>query len=151
MATNKTANYGLNQWVKSDQVVMADFNADNAAIDAALGELNTRTAALLQAASGTYTGTGSTSNTIQIGFKPQFVLICRGDTPVHRLFYLGNNTAFLLDDGTQASTMCTNNYYKVTATDSGLYLRCTYSYETNKLAAIALNTTDKVYNWFALG
>ena len=36
MSTNKTQNYQLNQWVKSDQVRMEDFNADNAKIDAAL-------------------------------------------------------------------------------------------------------------------
>ena len=36
MATNKTENFGLNQWVKSDEVVMKDFNEDNAKIDAAL-------------------------------------------------------------------------------------------------------------------
>ena len=33
---NKTANYQLNQWAKSDRVLMDDFNADNAKIDAAL-------------------------------------------------------------------------------------------------------------------
>lgn len=33
---NHTQNYNLNQWVKSDQVRMEDFNADNAKIDAAI-------------------------------------------------------------------------------------------------------------------
>ena len=32
----KTTNYQLNQWAKSDRVMMDDFNADNATIDAAL-------------------------------------------------------------------------------------------------------------------
>ena len=32
----KTANYQLNQWVKSDRIQMEDFNSDNAKIDAAL-------------------------------------------------------------------------------------------------------------------
>ena len=36
MPTNFTENYQLSQWVKSDQVKMEDFNADNAKIDAAL-------------------------------------------------------------------------------------------------------------------
>ena len=36
MSTNKTQNYQLNQWVKSDQVKMEEFNTDNAKIDAAL-------------------------------------------------------------------------------------------------------------------
>ena len=32
----KTTNYQLNQWAKSDRVMMDDFNADNTKIDAAL-------------------------------------------------------------------------------------------------------------------
>ncbi len=36
MPSNFTENYQLSQWVKSDQVKMEDFNADNAKIDAAL-------------------------------------------------------------------------------------------------------------------
>ena len=50
---NKTQNYNLNQWEKSDKVLMDDFNADNAKIDAALkGEAGARAAgdAALQAA-----------------------------------------------------------------------------------------------------
>ena len=35
----KTTNYQLNQWAKSDRVLMEDFNADNAKIDAALSEV----------------------------------------------------------------------------------------------------------------
>ena len=38
MPSNFTENYQLSQWVKSDQVKMEDFNADNAKIDAVLGE-----------------------------------------------------------------------------------------------------------------
>ena len=37
---NKTANYQLNQWAKSDRVLMEDFNADNAKLDAALAALD---------------------------------------------------------------------------------------------------------------
>lgn len=36
MATNYTANYQLNQWESSDQVLRTEFNADNSKIDAAL-------------------------------------------------------------------------------------------------------------------
>lgn len=38
MPSNQTTNYQLSQWVKSDQVKMEDFNADNAKIDEVLGE-----------------------------------------------------------------------------------------------------------------
>lgn len=46
MASNQTKNYGLNQWERTDKVVMEDFNADNAAIDAALGAADARAEAL---------------------------------------------------------------------------------------------------------
>lgn len=36
MPTNYTANYHLNQWERSDKVLMEDFNTDNAKIDAAI-------------------------------------------------------------------------------------------------------------------
>ena len=36
MPSNQTPNYQLNQWAKSDQVKMEDFNADNAKIDGLL-------------------------------------------------------------------------------------------------------------------
>ena len=39
MAANQTENYGLNQWLATDQVVRTDFNADNEKIDAALSDL----------------------------------------------------------------------------------------------------------------
>ena len=39
MPSNQTTNYQLSQWVKSDQVRMEDFNADNAKIDAVLSGL----------------------------------------------------------------------------------------------------------------
>ena len=39
MAANYTANYNLCQWEATDQVQRTDFNADNAKIDAALGDL----------------------------------------------------------------------------------------------------------------
>lgn len=52
MASNHTQNYGLNQWQLSDNVVMADFNADNRKIDAAL-------AATPRVQAGSYVGTGT--------------------------------------------------------------------------------------------
>ena len=42
MPSNFTKNYSLSQWERSDKVLMDDFNADNAKIDAALGTLATR-------------------------------------------------------------------------------------------------------------
>ena len=43
----KTTNYQLNQWVKSDRIQMEDFNSDNAKIDAALKASEDKAAAAL--------------------------------------------------------------------------------------------------------
>ena len=42
MASNHTTNYQLNQWEKTDRILMDDFNADNEKIDAALAARNCR-------------------------------------------------------------------------------------------------------------
>ena len=47
----KTVNYQLNQWVKSDRIQMEDFNSDNAKIDTAL-KSNADGVAALQTALG---------------------------------------------------------------------------------------------------
>lgn len=36
MASQQTPNYNLNQWIKTDRILMDDFNADNQKIDAAI-------------------------------------------------------------------------------------------------------------------
>lgn len=36
---NKTEKYQLNQWEKTDRIMMEDFNADNAKLEAALADL----------------------------------------------------------------------------------------------------------------
>ena len=38
-SSNKTSHLALNQWQRTDPVVMDDFNADNAKVDAALSSL----------------------------------------------------------------------------------------------------------------
>ena len=45
MPSNQTANYALSQWERTDRVLMDDFNADNAKLDATLkAEADARTA-----------------------------------------------------------------------------------------------------------
>ena len=86
---NKTANFQLTQWEKTDRIMMEDFNRDNAAIDAALKSNADKAAALQTALAGagncsietkSYTGTGKNgkSNPTRITFskKPKAVLIC---------------------------------------------------------------------------
>ena len=64
---NKTANFQLTQWEKTDRIMMEDFNRDNAAIDTALKGNADKAAALQTALAGagncsmetqSYTGNG---------------------------------------------------------------------------------------------
>ena len=70
----KTTNYQLNQWAKSDRIMMDDFNSDNAKIDAAL-KANADAIAAVGYVTGTYTGTGSYPRTISLGFQPKAVVL----------------------------------------------------------------------------
>lgn len=92
MPSNATKNYSLSQWERSDKVLMEDFNADNAKLDAALkAEADARTAGLAalsgqlggkgncQIWTATYTGNGlqNQTNSLRISFpgKPTFAMI----------------------------------------------------------------------------
>ena len=70
----KTTNYQLNQWAKSDRIMMDDFNADNQKIDAAL-QANADAIAAVGYVTGRYTGTGSYPRTIDLGFQPKAVVV----------------------------------------------------------------------------
>lgn len=75
----KTANYGLNQWEKTDRIQMEDFNADNAKIEAALNQATEIAISASKLHFGTYKGTSSSSQTISLGFTPKIVLVCTVD------------------------------------------------------------------------
>ena len=92
MSTNHTTNYGLCQWLATDQVQRTDFNADNAKIDAALADLENNKAALTdleplessiqqitadltKLTFGTYDGDNAETRTINLGFTPLAVLL----------------------------------------------------------------------------
>lgn len=85
---NKTANFQLTQWEKTDRIMMEDFNRDNAAIDAALKSNADKAAAALAAvascgnckiATGTYTGNGFYGKdhltSLTFPFEPKLVII----------------------------------------------------------------------------
>ena len=75
----KTTNYQLNQWAKSDRVMMDDFNADNLKVDSALAALGEAIAAAPKIAVGSYTGSGScgasSPRTLTFAFQPKLVII----------------------------------------------------------------------------
>ena len=69
MASGKTTTYELNQWAASDPVLRADFNADNEKLDTALSALQGRVRY------GTFTGNGSGSRTMDLGFTPTILIM----------------------------------------------------------------------------
>lgn len=75
-STNKTENYGLNQWVKTDPVLMEDFNADNQKIDQALAGI---LGSMARFEKGSYVGDDNygrnTPNTLSFDFEPKLLMI----------------------------------------------------------------------------
>ena len=100
----KTTNYQLNQWTKSDRIMMDDFNADNQKIDAALGAL--------QIVTGTYTGSGNDANCrvdVALGFRPKAVLVM-----ANKFQFSGNGAFFALAVDTEDAA--DNGYLALTDT-----------------------------------
>ena len=82
-----TTNYQLSQWSRTDRVLMDDFNADNAKLDAALkAEADARTALAAELAKRgncrievtSYVGTGTSDNRIVFRKMPVFFIVIGG-------------------------------------------------------------------------
>ncbi len=73
-STNKTAHLSLNLWEPGDQVLRADFNADNSKLDEALFKQRPVT--------GVYTGnsSGAVGQEISLGFTPSIVVVTTRQT-----------------------------------------------------------------------
>ena len=128
-----TTNFNLSQWSKSDRIQMADFNADNAKIDAALAALS---GCNCRCYSTTYTGDGAFSRTFIFPGKPMFLAIA-------------NSSGFTLAvRGTNKGvTMFSANYmYAVTASWGDTSV--TLSYADNSVAPA--NRTNISYDLFAI-
>ena len=100
----KTTDYQLNQWAKSDRLMMDDFNADNAKIDAALGAL--------QIVTGIYTGSGNDANCrvdVALWFRPKAVLVM-----ANKFQFSGNGAFFALAVDTEDAA--DNGYLALTDT-----------------------------------
>lgn len=109
---NHTTNYQLNQWELHDRVMMQDFNADNAKIDAALGAHAEELAKLLplpalaakhgncQIETSTYAGGGMTEagKTITFKKKPLFFMVFGPVYSGIMFSFSANNAAFYIGD-----------------------------------------------------
>ena len=71
-----TTNYNLNQWEAGDRVTRADFNADNAKIDAALAAAASGGCRVV---AGTIVGDSQPTQAINCGGQPKAVYVCQPD------------------------------------------------------------------------
>ena len=111
---NKTANFQLTQWEKTDRILMEEFNSDNEKIDTALKSSADGVAALQTALAGagnceigmiSYTGTGkngdSNPTTVTFPKMPAGFFLCGaknylvvrgGDDHACMIYYTGSTT-----------------------------------------------------------
>lgn len=148
---NKTANFQLTQWEKTDRIMMEDFNRDNAAIDAAL-KSNAEAVAAETAARdeekkalqtligqrgncfvefGSYTGTGTRLKTMTFSHKPILIIIrnCTNySSPLHMVMIQGATNANGYENSSAASVSLTWSGNSVSITNSN---NATYSFDKN--------------------
>lgn len=79
MSTNKTQNYQLHGWASEDEFPRSELNANFTKLDTALkAEETARIAGLgrkTEVVVGKYTGNGTASQTISLGFTPKAVFV----------------------------------------------------------------------------
>lgn len=93
----KTTNYSLNLYDATDDFLRANFNADNMLIDSTLKTI----ANYRPYVKGTYTGTGTTTQTITLGFRPKAVFMFTQKSELDNGTYSNSGGRFaLLLDGT---------------------------------------------------
>lgn len=151
----QTPNYALNQWETTDRILMADFNADNTKLDAALkaeADARTEAAEALAAAVAlrgncqlwvtTYTGSGKageTKNSLTFPKKPTLVLIIAPNGSFLPILYGAERCLAVVEGRTypmQNVSLWDGN--TVTWHNSSSYVDC------------QMNTADAVYTVIAL-
>lgn len=140
---NKTANFQLTQWEKTDRIMMEDFNRDNAAIDAAL-KSNADKAAALQTALekcgncritiSNYKGTGTLGEA-----HPTSLTFAE---PPLLVFVLGPESGFMARGRAMNAFQSSSN---ATPTTTWSADQKTVSWYTPYDAKYQLNTKDAVY------
>ena len=132
----KTANYQLSQYEADDRVTREDFNADNAAIDAALSGKPTLV-------TGSYVGDGSLTRTISLGFTPKIIFLTqRGGTKEGAEGYL-TNMGFALT-GLAMYTSGGFNYPALAIVDGGFKVSQSTGYNNGT------NASGGVYYYIAV-
>ena len=140
---NKTANFQLTQWEKTDRIMMEDFNRDNAAIDAALKSSADGVAALQTALAScgncritisSYKGTGTLGEA-----HPTSLTFAE---PPLLVFILGPESGFMARGRAMNAFQSSSN---ATPTTTWSADQKTVSWYTPYDAKYQLNTKDAVY------
>lgn len=151
----QTPNYALNQWETTDRILMADFNADNTKLDAALkaeADARTEAAEALAAAVAlrgncqlwvtTYTGSGkagSVENSLTFPKKPTLVLIIAPNGSFLPILYGAERCLAVVEGRTYPMQNGSNwDGNTVTWSNGSSYVDC------------QMNTADAVYTVIAL-
>lgn len=164
MATNQTANYDLNQWLSTDQVLRTDFNADNAKLDAVLAGLADEVSskadieALLQLqvtipklVVGTYVGNGEEGYsypctldfTDTLGRPPQLVLVRTNIDP-------DRTKSLTLIQGAAVAN-CYNSSELISNADNTLLWNGNAVSWYGHSASAQMNEEGVLYRYFAIG
>ena len=159
---NYTENYQLPQWEESDRVLMADFNAMTAKLEAGLtgkadaadlAALEAAQASQLRVATGSYTGKGKSGsehpNSITFPFPPQIVFIAKNSDQQNiagTVFFRGQSKSSgmgVADSGDQLG-------FKLTWSGNTLSWYTTMSSATDPVSR-QFNTSGVTYCYLAIG
>ena len=134
----KTTNYQLNQWAKSDRIMMDDFNSDNQKIDAALAACGN-----CKIITGSYTGNGqdgqNSPNTLTLEKRPDLLLIVSHSDSTKILFVYPSQVSL-----SYGSRGCNASY------DSHITWGNTLSWYSTWNAEYQCNSENVVYSYFAV-
>lgn len=154
-STNKTATLGLNQWIKTDGVCMADFNADNVKVEAAIAAV---TAARVQFYTGTYTGDGTCGSehptSVTLPFAPKLLIVYQADADYPPSIFAAGMTK-----GNAHSEMTRGGGVDLTFAGNSVswYHNGHYYDESNNMMSVnvredfQLNSKGVTYNYMAIG
>ena len=148
MSTNHTPNYDLSQWEATDPVLRADFNADNAKLDAALAELQ---ANQLRIHTGHYIGSGEPEKTIELPFPPKFMWLER--YPNQRMRIMLTDQELFLVRQFEGQPRASGNGEGVTVTRNGcsIHLFGIWGLAENQRPILAMNEKNIHYVYVAFG
>ena len=138
----KTTNYQINQWAKTDRILMDDFNADNEKIDETLAAHAAKLAGCgnCKIEYGTYRGTGTLNHAITFSAKPMAVFIQRD--------ILGD-FGMILRDSKMFLTYSNGAFARAQFnwTETGISI---FTYTTSDTASTILNEGGQTYTYMAL-